>query len=86
MADEHAAHLDATVSAELQRAQLLDVSAWLVINSMRTERVRIGFAVVQMPFHHPVRLAVQLARHSHNVRGLQSHCTEYEHEICGHMR
>jgi alkanesulfonate monooxygenase SsuD/methylene tetrahydromethanopterin reductase-like flavin-dependent oxidoreductase (luciferase family) len=29
--------------------------------AMRTERVRIGFAVVQMPFHHPVRLAVQLA-------------------------
>jgi len=28
---------------------------------MRTERIRIGFAVVQMPFHHPVRLAVQLA-------------------------
>lgn len=29
--------------------------------AMRTERVRIGFAVVQMPFHHPVRLAVQLS-------------------------
>ena len=29
--------------------------------AMRTERMRIGFAVVQMPFHHPVRLAVQLA-------------------------
>ena len=29
--------------------------------AMRTERVRIGFAVVQMPFHHPVRLATQLA-------------------------
>ncbi|WP_422000837.1 LLM class flavin-dependent oxidoreductase [Reyranella sp.] len=29
--------------------------------AMRTARVRIGFAVVQMPFHHPVRLAVQLA-------------------------
>ena len=28
---------------------------------MKTERIRIGFAVVQMPFHHPVRLAVQLA-------------------------
>lgn len=27
----------------------------------RTERLRIGFAVVQMPFHHPVRLATQLA-------------------------
>ena len=29
--------------------------------AMKTTRVRIGFAVVQMPFHHPVRLAVQLA-------------------------
>lgn len=29
--------------------------------AMRTSRVRIGFAVIQMPFHHPVRLAVQLA-------------------------
>ena len=29
--------------------------------AMKTEQIRIGFAVVQMPFHHPVRLAVQLA-------------------------
>jgi len=29
--------------------------------AMKTSRIRIGFAVVQMPFHHPVRLAVQLA-------------------------
>ncbi len=29
--------------------------------AMKTTRVRIGFAVVQTPFHHPVRLAVQLA-------------------------
>src|SRR3954465_15484333 len=29
--------------------------------AMGTERIRIGFAVVQLPFHHPVRLAVQLA-------------------------
>ncbi len=29
--------------------------------AMRTERIRIGFAVIQMPFHHPIRLAVQLA-------------------------
>jgi alkanesulfonate monooxygenase SsuD/methylene tetrahydromethanopterin reductase-like flavin-dependent oxidoreductase (luciferase family) len=29
--------------------------------TMRTTRIRIGFAVLQMPFHHPVRLAVQLA-------------------------
>ena len=29
--------------------------------AMRTSRVRIGFAVIQMALHHPVRLAVQLA-------------------------
>jgi len=29
--------------------------------AMRTTRIRIGFAVVQMPFHHPIQLAVQLA-------------------------
>src|SRR4051794_743997 len=29
--------------------------------AMRTQTIRIGFAVVQLPFHHPVRLAVQLA-------------------------
>lgn len=29
--------------------------------TQRTTRVRIGFAVIQMPFHHPIRLAVQLA-------------------------
>ncbi len=29
--------------------------------AMKTSRIRLGFAVVQMPFHHPVRLAVQLA-------------------------
>ena len=29
--------------------------------AMRTNRIRLGFAVIQMPFHHPVRLAVQLA-------------------------
>ena len=29
--------------------------------AMQTTRVRIGFAVVQLPFHHPVRLATQLA-------------------------
>lgn len=29
--------------------------------AMRTSTIRLGFAVVQMPFHHPVRLATQLA-------------------------
>ena len=29
--------------------------------AMKTTKIRIGFAVVQMPFHHPVRLATQLA-------------------------
>src|SRR3981081_2322854 len=29
--------------------------------ALRPERIRIGLAVVQLPFHHPVRLAVQLA-------------------------
>jgi alkanesulfonate monooxygenase SsuD/methylene tetrahydromethanopterin reductase-like flavin-dependent oxidoreductase (luciferase family) len=29
--------------------------------AMRTTKIRIGFAVVQMPFHHPIRLATQLA-------------------------
>ncbi|MYE59022.1 MAG: LLM class flavin-dependent oxidoreductase, partial [Alphaproteobacteria bacterium] len=29
--------------------------------AMRTTHLRIGFAVVQAPFHHPVRLATQIA-------------------------
>lgn len=29
--------------------------------AMKTQKIRLGFAVVQMPFHHPVRLATQLA-------------------------
>lgn len=35
----------------------------------RTSRVRIGFAVIQMPFHHPVQLAVQLALLDNISRG-----------------
>lgn len=37
--------------------------------TQRTQRIRIGFAVVQMPFHHPVRLAVQLALLDNLSRG-----------------
>jgi len=37
--------------------------------AMRTSRIRLGFAVVQMPFHHPVRLAVQLALLDNLSRG-----------------
>lgn len=29
--------------------------------TQRTSKIRIGFAVIQMPFHHPIRLATQLA-------------------------
>lgn len=29
--------------------------------TQRTTRIRIGFAVLQMPFHHPIRLATQLS-------------------------
>ena len=35
----------------------------------RTKRVRIGFAVVEMALHHPVRLAVQTALLDHLSRG-----------------
>jgi alkanesulfonate monooxygenase SsuD/methylene tetrahydromethanopterin reductase-like flavin-dependent oxidoreductase (luciferase family) len=37
--------------------------------AMRTERIRIGFAVVQLPFHQPVQLAVQLALLDNLSRG-----------------
>jgi alkanesulfonate monooxygenase SsuD/methylene tetrahydromethanopterin reductase-like flavin-dependent oxidoreductase (luciferase family) len=37
--------------------------------AMRTQRVRIGFAVVEMGLHHPVRLAVQTALLDHLSRG-----------------
>src|SRR5215467_10329570 len=37
--------------------------------AVRTETIRIGFAVVQLPFHHPVRLAVQLALLDNLSRG-----------------
>ena len=38
-----------------------DPLAFAAAIAMKTERLRIGFAVVQMPFHHPVQLATQLA-------------------------
>jgi alkanesulfonate monooxygenase SsuD/methylene tetrahydromethanopterin reductase-like flavin-dependent oxidoreductase (luciferase family) len=37
--------------------------------AMRTRRVRIGFAVVEMALHHPVRLAVQTSLLDHRSRG-----------------
>jgi alkanesulfonate monooxygenase SsuD/methylene tetrahydromethanopterin reductase-like flavin-dependent oxidoreductase (luciferase family) len=37
--------------------------------AMRTRRVRIGFAVVEMALHHPVRLAVQTSVLDHLSRG-----------------
>jgi len=37
--------------------------------AMRTHRVRIGFAVVELALYHPVRLAVQTALVDHLSRG-----------------
>ena len=37
--------------------------------AMKTQRVRIGFAVVEMALHHPVRLAVQTALLDHLSQG-----------------
>jgi alkanesulfonate monooxygenase SsuD/methylene tetrahydromethanopterin reductase-like flavin-dependent oxidoreductase (luciferase family) len=37
--------------------------------AMRTSRARIGFAVIQMALHHPVRLAIQLAALDNLSRG-----------------
>src|SRR5919199_4710677 len=37
--------------------------------AMRTHRIRIGFAVVELALHHPVRLAVQTALVDHLSRG-----------------
>jgi alkanesulfonate monooxygenase SsuD/methylene tetrahydromethanopterin reductase-like flavin-dependent oxidoreductase (luciferase family) len=36
---------------------------------MRTRRVRIGFAVVEMALHHPIRLAVQTSLLDHLSQG-----------------
>src|SRR2546430_8388230 len=57
--------------------------------AMRTERIRIGFAVVQMPFHHPVRLAVQLAlldnlSHGRIDVGIGKGTVYNEYEFVGH--
>ena len=37
--------------------------------AMKTQRVRIGFAVVELALHHPVRLAVQTALLDHLSQG-----------------
>jgi hypothetical protein len=57
--------------------------------AMRTERIRIGFAVVQLPFHHPVQLVVQLALLDNLSRGridvgLGKGTIYNEYEFVGH--
>ncbi len=57
--------------------------------AMKTERIRIGFAVVQMPFHHPVRLATQLAlldnlSHGRVDVGVGKGTVYNEYEFVGH--
>src|SRR5258707_14632042 len=37
--------------------------------AMKTEKIRIGFAVGQIPFHHPGRLAVEVARPDNLTKG-----------------
>src|SRR3981189_2484161 len=57
--------------------------------ALKTSRIRIGFAVVQMPFHHPVRLAVQLAlldnlSHGRIDVGIGKGTVYNEYEFVGH--
>ena len=57
--------------------------------AMKTEHIRIGFAVVQMPFHHPVRLATQLAlldnlSHGRIDVGVGKGTVFNEYEFIGH--
>jgi alkanesulfonate monooxygenase SsuD/methylene tetrahydromethanopterin reductase-like flavin-dependent oxidoreductase (luciferase family) len=57
--------------------------------AMKTSRIRLGFAVVQMPFHHPVRLAVQLAlldnlSHGRVDVGIGKGTVYNEYEFIGH--
>jgi alkanesulfonate monooxygenase SsuD/methylene tetrahydromethanopterin reductase-like flavin-dependent oxidoreductase (luciferase family) len=57
--------------------------------AMKTSRIRIGFAVVQTPFHHPVRLAVQLAlldnlSHGRIDVGIGKGTVYNEYEFVGH--
>ena len=57
--------------------------------AMKTARIRIGFAVVQMPFHHPVRLATQLAlldnlSHGRIDVGVGKGTVYNEYEFVGH--
>ncbi len=57
--------------------------------TQRTSRIRIGFAVVQMPFHHPIRLATQLAlldnlSHGRIDVGIGKGTVYNEYEFVGH--
>jgi alkanesulfonate monooxygenase SsuD/methylene tetrahydromethanopterin reductase-like flavin-dependent oxidoreductase (luciferase family) len=57
--------------------------------AMRTSRIRIGFAVLQVPFHHPVRLATQLAlldnlSHGRIDVGIGKGTVYNEYEFIGH--
>jgi len=57
--------------------------------AMKTSRIRLGFAVVQTPFHHPVRLATQLALLDNLSRGridvgLGKGTVYNEYEFVGH--
>src|ERR1044072_6820320 len=57
--------------------------------AMKTSRIRIGFAAVQPPFHHPVRLAVQLAlldnlSHGRIDVGIGKGTVYNEYEFVGH--
>jgi alkanesulfonate monooxygenase SsuD/methylene tetrahydromethanopterin reductase-like flavin-dependent oxidoreductase (luciferase family) len=57
--------------------------------TQRTTRIRIGFAVVQVPFHHPIRLATQLAlldnlSHGRIDVGIGKGTVYNEYEFVGH--
>ena len=59
--------------------------------AVRSRRIRIGFAVLQLPFHHPVRLAVQLALLDNLSKGridvgVGKGTIYNEYEFVGHRR